>query len=119
MVTDILFAELLTKKMDREHWTQADLARAAGLGPATVYRILTETNRRPKPESCLGIAKALNISPIIVYRAAGLLPPEPDFPELEELNITVAQLPEQQRQVIVATAKVMLEIHNKGYAIVK
>ncbi len=119
MVTDTLFAEWLTKQMEREHWTQADLARAAELGPATVYRILTEANRRPKPESCLGIAKALRMAPETVYRAAGLLPPKPDFPELEELNMAVAQLPEKQRQVIVATAKVMLEIHNKGYAIVK
>jgi transcriptional regulator with XRE-family HTH domain len=119
MVNDILFSEWLNEQMQREKWSQADLARAAGLGPATIFKMLNSKSKRHDPESCLGIARALGMAPETVFRAAKLLPTEPEFPELDDLKMVVAQLSDRERQEIVAIAKVKLEFKKKGYATVK
>lgn len=119
MVNEISFSDWLNEQMRREQWSQADLARAAGIGPSTVYKMLNSKSKRPDPDSCLGIARALDMSPVTVFRAAKLLPAEPEFPELDDLKMVVAQLPVQERQEILAIAKVMLEFQNKGYVVVK
>lgn len=119
MVNDISFSDWLNEQMRREKWSQADLARAAGIGPSTVYKMLNSKSKRPDPESCLGIARALDISPVTVFRAAKLLPADPEFPELDDLKFVVAQLPGQARQEILAIAKVILEFHNKGQVVIK
>jgi transcriptional regulator with XRE-family HTH domain len=86
MVNDVLFSDWLNEEMRREEWSQADLARAAGLGPATIYKMLNSKSKRPDPDSCLGIAKALKLAPETVFRAAKILPTEPEFPGLDDLR---------------------------------
>ncbi len=75
------FAQWLLDQISSRGWSQADLSRSANLTTAAVSRILTGT-RGPGPETCVGIAKALNLPVSYVFQQAGLLPrePEPEAP---------------------------------------
>ena len=119
MVNDVLFSDWLNEQMRREGWSQADLARAAGLGPATIYKMLNSKSKRPHPDSCLGIAKALKLAPETVFRAAKILPTEPEFPGLDDLKMIVAKLSQPNRDELLGIAKLKLEFQEKGYAAIK
>ncbi len=118
MVNDMLFSEWLNEQMQRRNWSQADLARAAEIGPAAIYKLMTSKSKRPDWDSCAGIARAFGISIETVYRAAKLLPNEPDFPELDDLKMIMAQLSPRERQEILVIAQAMVQFNKKGFAVV-
>lgn len=118
MVNDVLFSEWLNEQMRQRNWSQADLALAAGIGPSAVSKLLTSESKRPDPVSILGIAKAFDIAPEKVYRAAKLLPTYPEIPELEDLVMFLSQLSTHERQEIVMIAQAKVQFNKKGYAIV-
>lgn len=67
------FPDWLQEELNKRHWSQSDLARAADLNRAVINKLL---NQRSQPHvTTLGaIARALKIPTESVYRAAGLLP---------------------------------------------
>jgi transcriptional regulator with XRE-family HTH domain len=119
MAKDVLFSEWLNEQMQREQLTQAQLARAAGIGATTVNKMLNSKSKRPSADSCLGIAKALKIRPETVFRAAKILPTEPEFKGMDEHNMLLAQLSDRDREVLLAFERVFLEFKNKGSAAIK
>ena len=119
MVNDVSFSEWLNEQVRLGQWTQAGLARAAGLSASTVHKMLNSKIKQPSTESCRRIAKALEMSTNTVLRAAKISLAEPEFPELDDLKMVVAQLSDQERQEILAFAKVMLEFKKKGDSAVK
>ena len=88
------FADWLRLELDTRAWNNSELARQAGLGKQTIWNILNGM-RNPGIESCIGIARALNIPPEDVMRKAGLLPPLPPAVQGEK---TVLQLYRRLRQ---------------------
>lgn len=68
------FSEWLRKQLKDKRWRQADLARAANLDPAVISNLVNEI-RGPGEDTCTAIARALDLPPETVFRAAGLLPP--------------------------------------------
>jgi transcriptional regulator with XRE-family HTH domain len=114
MAQAVMFSEWLNEKMRGKKLTQAELARLAGIDPGTVYKLLNAKTRRPTPETCKGLARALEVSPETVYRAAGIQLPETSFPESEDLNYIVVQLPSVERQKVLAMARVLLDFAQKG-----
>jgi transcriptional regulator with XRE-family HTH domain len=116
MVDDVLFSEWLNEQMRRKQWSQAHLARVSGLAPSTIYKVLNSKIKHPSLSSCQAIANAFGISNDTVFRAAKISSIEPEFPEQKDLNMVVAQLPERDRQEILAIARVKLEFNKKGYA---
>ena len=115
----MLFSEWLNEQMQQDGWSQAGLAKAAGVGAATIHKLLNSKSKRPDPDSCLGIAKALKLAPETVFRAAKILPTEPDFPGQDELKMVAAQLSDEARAELLAIAQIKLEFQKKGRAIVK
>ncbi len=114
--TDI-FSKWLTVQMKRENWTQADLARATGIGRAAISKMISnKKSLKPKPESCLALAKAFRLAPETVYRAAGILPTEPEFPELDDLKAIASNLSARGREEIVAIARAILDLEEKTKA---
>lgn len=94
------FSHWLKNKMDEQNISQIDFAHRAGITVQTVRNILTQ-NRRPGPTACIGIARALNLPPSVVYMHAGLLPQEKDKAELETiLSHKITLLNSNQQQVI-------------------
>ena len=116
MVDDVLFSEWLNEQIRRKQWTQAHLARASGLAPSTIYKLLNSKTKHPSPGSCAAIAIAFGISRETVLRAAKISLIEPDFPEQNDLNLIMAQLPERDRQEMLVFAMVKLEFNKKGSA---
>jgi transcriptional regulator with XRE-family HTH domain len=77
------FPRWIEQELDKRGWRQSDLARRAGLSEATLSRILNGS-RKAGPETCVGIAAALEVPPEHVFRIAGLLPPLPSPVEEEQ-----------------------------------
>ncbi len=69
-----MFSEWLLEQMESRNLTQADLAKASGLTRTAVSDYINQRRTNPDPHALLAIAKALHISPVNVFRVAGLLP---------------------------------------------
>jgi transcriptional regulator with XRE-family HTH domain len=83
-----LLGTWLKTELQARSWSYSDLARAAGVQPATISRIIL--GRRDAGSSvCLAIAQALGKRPEAVYRLAGLLPPLPPSVEEEEEALSI------------------------------
>jgi len=85
------FKEWLQKEMNNREWTISDLARYANVARGSIGNIL-RGERNPGVDLCEGIARAFKIAPEIVYRHAGLLPPEPKQDEKRQELIHLYEL---------------------------
>ena len=101
------FGTWILQQLDNRGWTQAELARRAHIGEATLSRIISGM-RGIGPDACLSIARALNEQPEHVFRLAGLLPPlpEPVAEEREALTL-LRRLPNQARQLILTQLRAL------------
>lgn len=68
------FPEWLQSELDKRNWRPTDLAKRARLSDAAISRIL-RGSRNADTETLIAFADVFNISPITIFRAAGLLPP--------------------------------------------
>lgn len=103
-----LFGNWLLKELERRGWSQSLLATKAGLSRGTISNIMNGT-RGVGEETLNGIARALQLPPETVFRAAGLLPPEPEYvPLLDEWTAVFYELTadEQQEMIDIARLKV-------------
>ena len=80
--------------------TQSDLARLAHLNRAVINKI--ENNASfPTPDTINAIAKALQLAPETVFRAAGLLPITPAIDQkIEDINHLMRELPPDELEEI-------------------
>jgi len=101
MVTDE-FVRWLDQELAARSWRPADLARAANISTGALSQVYAGT-RKPGPDMANGIARALGIPADLVFRRAGLLPPQPGperdatFQELLEIMRNLS--PENRRDV--------------------
>jgi transcriptional regulator with XRE-family HTH domain len=86
----IYFSEWLQAEMDKRGWSQSDLARSADLNRAVINKLLNGKSH-PQPPTLEAISRALKIPIEITYRAAGLLPTNPDNDDTIEEAIHVLQ----------------------------
>jgi len=98
------FISWLENELEKRGWDRAELARRAGLATSTVTRILNQ-ERRPGPEFCRAIAKALGYPQWFVFFKAGLLEDSPnDFIEKAEAHTILRLLqllpPEDRREIL-------------------
>ena len=95
------FAEWLESELKERRWTRADLARAAKLSQTALSQIF-KAQRKPGPDLCNAIARALNVAPEVVFRRAGLLPalPEDDDKFLDEVVENFKRLSVKQRRAV-------------------
>lgn len=101
------FVKWLENELRIRDWKLSDLARAAGVSPATITHILNE-ERNLGPDVGRAIARALMISEIEIFRHAGLLSPEPSDSHLETLFYLWPRLSKQRRQDLVLLARVFI-----------
>lgn len=95
------FSDWLANQLKLMNMTPAELARASGKAPAVISRVLNG-DRKPEPETLIAIARALNLPPEQVFRAAGLLPPvSPDTEYAEQILHLLRQLsPQEQEEIL-------------------
>ena len=102
----IYFSEWLQAEMDKRGWSQSDLARYADLNRAVINKLLNGKSH-PQPPTLEAISRALRIPIEITYRAAGLLPTNPDNDDtLEEAIHVLTSIRSTQRK---ATAIALLK----------
>lgn len=94
------FSDWLVDWLNKKGWTQSELANRAGVTRTAISDVISR-RRNPGTDLCLAIARALDLPPEIVFRAAGLLPPAPSNTEFEEHFLhLLRQLPPKERQEI-------------------
>jgi transcriptional regulator with XRE-family HTH domain len=93
------FSAWLIEQIEECGWSQSELGRRAGLGNATVSRIVSDM-RAPGPDVCLAIARALREPPEKIFCLAGILPPVPgeQCREFKEVSEMLACLPDSTYQ---------------------
>ena len=102
----IYFSEWLQTEMDKRGWSQSDLARASDLNRAVINKLLNGKSH-PQPATLGAISRALKIPIEITYRAAGLLPSNPDNDDtIEEAIHVLKSIQSSQRK---ATAIALLK----------
>ena len=88
MGESIYFSKWLQAEMNKRGWSQSDLARAADLNRAVINKLLNGKSH-PEPATLEAISRALKIPIETAYRAAGLLPANPDNDDTTEEAIYV------------------------------
>ena len=102
----IYFSEWLQAEMDKRGWSQSDLARSADLNRAVINKLLNGKSH-PQPATLEAISRAFKIPIEITYRAAGLLPTNPENDDtLEEAIYILKNIQSAQRK---ATAIALLK----------
>ena len=100
------FSEWLQTEMNKRGWTQSDLARSADLNRAVINKLLNGKSHA-QPATLEAISRAFRIPIEITYRAAGLLPINPDNDEtIEEAIHVLKSIRSTQRK---ATAVALLK----------
>ena len=103
------FADWLNSELEQRGWNQSKLAQRAGLGRGTISNVINNV-RKPGPEICKAIAKALSVPEEVVFREAGILEPEKKSARgIAELQEVYNLLPESDRQELLDIARMKLE----------
>jgi len=95
------FSSWLLNELTSRGWSQAELARRAGVSRTAISDVISEKHYAGF-ELCVAIARALNLPPETVFRAAGLLPPvTPDTEYAEQILHLLRQLsPQEQEEIL-------------------
>jgi transcriptional regulator with XRE-family HTH domain len=97
------FVEWLEGELAARNWRPADLARAANISTGALSSVLTGS-RNVGVDMANAIALGLGLPPDLVFRRAGLLPPQPGperDPTLQELIEIMRNLsPDERREVV-------------------
>ena len=107
------FPAWLQDQIDKRNWSQSDLARFAGLNRAVINKALNSQSK-PAVETLESIARGLKLSPEVVFRAAGLLPPQTDEdPWVEEMSHNLGKLTGARRAIAESLVRSLIEQEEK------
>jgi transcriptional regulator with XRE-family HTH domain len=109
------FVAWLQALMDSKDWNQSDLARASGMTPGQIARVMMGT-RGVGRDFLEGVAKAFNIPLETVYRKAGWLPPDVGevMPEAKAWSKRLMALPADVRTAAVVAIEASLHVAESG-----
>lgn len=106
------FNDWLLERLKEKDWSQADLARASGMTRGGVSNYIN--GRIPDETALRKIAKAFNLPPETVYRAAGILPPTPKpDPVIDEITHLARSLPPEDVQDLIDLARAKLDRYQR------
>lgn len=107
------FGDWLIGELRERDWTQAKLAREAGVSAASISDVISG-RRQVGKDLATAIAEALDIPVDQVFRAAGILPKEPAVNEqIEEIMHHVQELDEGERDAVRAFIETLNKIRPK------
>lgn len=109
----ITFRDWLLKMLDEKGWSQSDLARAAKVSRTAISDVLSG-RRQIGRTLAEAISKGLKLPIEEVYRAAGILPPEPTKNELTERILNEFQdLPTEEQENVWEYIKMRRQLLDK------
>ncbi len=92
------FAAWLAAQLQRKGWTQADLAREAGLSRQAISYYMSKKSKYPGAEPLAAVCKALGVPYEQALQALGHIPADtPQTAESREAAFIVAHLPDDRR----------------------
>jgi len=104
------FSDWLLDEMNNRGWSQADLSRMSGLTRQSVSDYVNRRRTNPEPAALVAISKALSLSPVTVFRKAGLLPDATtDQVRMEDWDHLLSQLPPEETDEIRKIALMKIE----------
>jgi transcriptional regulator with XRE-family HTH domain len=92
-----MFNDWLLNRLKELDMSQADLSRSSGLTTGAISNYIN--GRIPDKVALRKIAKGLNISPLIVFQAAGALPDSTDDPWVADMEYKISQLTGARREM--------------------
>ena len=96
---NIDFPTWLQSELDKRNWRPTDLAKRSRISDAAVSRIL-RGERNADTETLLSFANVFQISPLTIFRKAGLLPEGEDESNFSDYQYLLSQLtPEEQEEI--------------------
>lgn len=108
------FASWLQEELKNRDWTQADLARNAGVHRQVISTYINRQRASPDEAVLRKIARAFKVPPEQVFRAAGALPPKPEIDEqIEQILHEVAQMPKEDQAEVLAFIRMKNELRSK------
>lgn len=114
-VMDMDFSDWLLQEMNKRGWSQADLARNSGINRQSVSDYVNRRRTNPDPEVLVSIAKGLSISPITVFRKAGLLPADgSEQASFEDWQYLINKLPAEEQEEIRQIIEMKIERRQKA-----
>lgn len=113
-IIGVTFVTWLDEQLAERSWNRSELARRAGFTHSALSHIYSGA-RKPGMELCTGIARALNISPEVVFEKAGLLPTStPTDPIIATLLYIAKQLPSDDVQELIDLAASKAKRHERA-----
>jgi transcriptional regulator with XRE-family HTH domain len=107
---DLWLQDILTQK----GITQAELAKRSSITPAQISRLVSGA-RGPGKETCLSLARALNIPPETILRVAGFLPTDQTWtPSKDEWSYIFQQLSPDDQAEMLEIARMKLSRRRKA-----
>jgi len=90
----------LSEEVDRRGWSYREIARRGGLSSGAISNVI-KGKSSPGWDLCVGLARALDVAPEVVFRKAGLLPAlPPDVEEEQEVVRILRSLPAGARRTV-------------------
>jgi transcriptional regulator with XRE-family HTH domain len=106
------FVRWLKGEMKARGWSQAELARRAGVTRGAIGNVL-RGDRGPGRDLLIAIAGALNYPPETVFREAQFFPETGEDPRFEILRHLLMQMSEEDRSLVVAFARMILSFREQ------
>ncbi len=106
------FSEWLLHEMGQRNMSQQDLAKKSGITAAQISRVISG-QRGLGEKSLTAIAHALKISPITIFRIAGLLPEGGDNAAFEDWQFLLNKLPPQEQEEVRKIVEMKIERRQK------
>jgi len=111
---NVTFSHWLVAEMEARKLNQSDLARAVRVNQAAISRLVSG-KAQPSPDTLNALARVFELPPIVVFRAAGLLPPDPDVDEeIEQIIHEVEKLPKADQEEVLAFIRMKRNLREKG-----
>ena len=99
------FSEWLREEMEKRGFSQSELGRRAKLSRAIISKIINQESE-PTPSTINSLAIGLKLPSTTVFRAAGIIPQEPEYvPLLDEWTEVFYDLSPEDREEILEIAR--------------
>jgi transcriptional regulator with XRE-family HTH domain len=106
------FGQWVQVERTKREWSQSDLSRYSGLHRAVISKI--ESGTRPMPETLVALALAFKISPVSIFRTAGLLPPgSDDNINFEDWQHMLQQMTDAERNELFRFGQMKIEMRQE------
>jgi transcriptional regulator with XRE-family HTH domain len=113
-----LFSDWLQDEMNKRGWSQSDLSRNSGVNRQVISTYINQQRKKPDENILIDIARALNLPPETVFRAAGLLPPvSEDEAKFEDWKYLLDGLSERDLNLLRDIAEKMTAENEKERAL--